>query len=154
MSVLECSSNGCKMFSAFYAKVKVFNVLDSIENHYQKSKAFLQENGTYKTYTNWRDVKGKKPDAFLINGEYMSLEYGIMFYDLLWYKYLKENPQYIEYLAKYDDYKDTFRSKNSLVCQADSIRKFMQDEKNNKYPPELRGKALYDSCKPLLKRMK
>ena len=36
--ILECSSKGDKRFSALYAKVKVFGVYDSIENHYQNCK--------------------------------------------------------------------------------------------------------------------
>lgn len=38
MKILECSSKGDKRFSAFYAKIKVFGIYDSIENHYQNCK--------------------------------------------------------------------------------------------------------------------
>ena len=50
--ILECSSKGDKRFSALYAKVSVNNVLDTIENHYQKSKVFIDNNSNYFQYNN------------------------------------------------------------------------------------------------------
>ena len=55
--ILECSSKGDKRFSALYAKVKVFGVYDSIENHYQNCKRDINNQvvgkgkKVYKKYT-------------------------------------------------------------------------------------------------------
>lgn len=51
---LECSSKGDKRFSAFYARLKLFN--KTIEELYQSSKIF--EDGT--TNLSIKDAKGRK----------------------------------------------------------------------------------------------
>ena len=53
--ILECSSKGDKRFSALYAKVKVFGVYDSIENHYQNCKRDINNQvvGKGKKYIRW-----------------------------------------------------------------------------------------------------
>ena len=149
-SVLECSSKGDRRFSALYAKVDVNGVFDTIENHYQKSKVFRLEDGTLIQYDNWKEAKGKKPIAFNISGYILPMRFGEMFYHLLWYKYLKTNKSLEKVLNEYDDYKDMFKSKNSYVCQADTIRLYMNDASNNKYKPSERGVALYNKCLELI----
>lgn len=146
---LECSTSGDKRFSAMVAKVSVNGVLDTIENHYQKSKVFLDKDGYYYTVNTSKDAKGKKPVAFKIGDYYLPLSYGAMFYDLLWYKYLKANPALELVLEQYDDYSDKYKSKKAYNCQADSIRKYMRENGvllsfNN------RGKSILRDCKPLL----
>lgn len=119
MKTLECSSKGDTRFSAFYAKIKIFGKYDSIENHYQLSKRFGEE--IPKT---WRDAKGKIPTHLHINGKDIDIEYTVAWYDLLWVAYFKENPYLITVINKYDKFNDTFKGKKSIVCQADSIKKF------------------------------
>ena len=57
--VLECSSRGDRRFSAMYAKVEVFGVMDTIENHYQRGKR--DANGS-------PVKKGRPVDHFILNG--------------------------------------------------------------------------------------
>ncbi|WP_283747649.1 DarT1-associated NADAR antitoxin family protein [Bacillus thuringiensis] len=149
LNVLECSTKGDKRFSALYAKVSVHGKFDSIENHYQKSKVFQDKNGTYYTCKKWESAKGKKPVACKIGNVILSIEYLSMFYELLWYKYLKNNEYLIDVLAKFDEYHDMFRSKKSMVCQADTIREYMKNENDEWYAKDERGKALLEKCKPI-----
>ena len=148
--VLECSSKGDKRFSALYAKVYVNGVYDTIENHYQRAKLFEDENGELKGVIDWKEAKGRKPVAFLINGYKLPLSFGLMFYKLLWYKYLKSNPELEEVLLEYDDYNDMFTSKTAYCKQAEVIRDYIQNSYDVKYSKEDRGKKLKESCKPLL----
>lgn len=148
--VLECSTDGDKRFSALVAKIDVNGKTDTIENHYQKSKVFKSEDGKLTQYTNWKDAKGKKPVAFNISGYILPLRFGEMFYNLLWYKYLKKNKSLENVLMQYDDYKDKYKSKTAHVCQADTIRLYMNDENNDKYSDEQRGSKLYESCLQLI----
>lgn len=145
--VLECSSKGDIRFSALYAKVSVNGITDTIENHYQKSKVFL-DNNKFIQYDEFKKTKGKKPIAFNINGYILPLRFGAMFYHMLWYKYLKTNKDLQKVLCEYDDYSDKFKG-NSFVCQADSIRLFMNDSNGNKLSKEDRGNHLYYLCKEL-----
>lgn len=147
--ILECSSKGDKKFSALYVKISVNNVLDTIENHYQKAKVFKDENNELTQYKDWKMAKGKKPVAFKISEYYLPLKFGKMFYNMMWYKYLKNNPSLIKILEDYDDYNDIFKTKDTVVCQSDVIREFMQDELGNKYSESERGKKVFQSCKEL-----
>lgn len=140
--MLECSSKGDKRFSALYAKVSVNNVLDSIENHYQKAKVFKDDTGNLFTVDEWKQAKGKKPIAFKIGGYYLPIRFGLQFYNLLWYKYLKTNPSLEGVLEAYDDYNDIF-AHGSICSQENSIRDYMQDKSGIKYPKEKRGQVLY-----------
>lgn len=121
MKILECSSKGDSRFSAFYAKVKIFGVYDSIENHYQLSKRI----GDFKPKT-WKDVKGKTPTHIHINGYDYDLKYTVAWYDLLWVKYLDNNPDLVGHAKQFDKFTDMFKSKNAVVCQADSIEKYIK----------------------------
>ena len=126
IKILECSSKGDKRFSAFYAKVKIYNRYDSIENHYQLCKRF----GDIIPKT-WRDAKGKKPSHINIDGKDYDVKYLSMFYKLLWVKYLNNNPNLIEYAKQYDEFNDIFKGKNSLNCQADVIRQYIKEGKQS-----------------------
>lgn len=150
IKVLECSSRGDKRFSALYAKVYVNNVYDTIENHYQKSKLFEDENGLLKQVNHWSEAKGRKPVAFLINGYKFPLSFGVMFYKLLWYKYLKANPELEEVLLEYDDYNDMFEPKNAYCRQVEVIKEYIKGHDGTPYKKEDRGKKLKESCKSLL----
>ena len=125
MKVLQCDSKGDKRFSAFYARVSVFDKKDSIENHYQLSKRIY---GKEKPKT-WRDMKGKKFDYFVVGDKMFPKEYITSFYKLLWVKYFNNNPELLKYALQFDDFVDTFKSKNGLNCQADVIKDIVKKGK-------------------------
>lgn len=146
-NILECSSSGDKDFSALYTKVSVNGKLDTIENHYQNAKVFLDKHGNFIHNQSFKKVKGTRPLAFYISGYYLPVRFGAQFYSLLWYKYLKNNKSLEnEKLINYDDYNDCKKTDNYFVCQADVIREYMQDENGVKYEPSIRGKKLYSNC--------
>jgi hypothetical protein len=115
--VLECSSKGDKRFSAFYAKVNINGVCDSIENHYQLSKRF----GNDVVPKHWKQCKGRKPTHFVVNNIRFELNEFSIWYKVLWLKYFIENPELLVYINKFDDFNDMFKGK-ALNCQADVIR--------------------------------
>ena len=117
-STLECSSNGDRRFSAFYAYTNLFGVYDSIENHYQKAKKF--NNRTVK------NPKGMEPDFIEVNGLKIESIYLTNFYNFLWTKYLDENPDLVMFASKFKNFHDIFRGKNTINCQADAIYKYIK----------------------------
>jgi hypothetical protein len=119
MNILECSSKGDKRFSAFYAKVSVFNKFDSIENHYQLSKRF----GDKPAPLTWREAKGKKPTHFVVGNKEYPLNLLAPWYESLWLKYFSKNIDLLKVIEFYDDFTDMFKRKNAVVCQADVIKK-------------------------------
>lgn len=121
MKILECSSKGDKRFSAFFAYVEIFGKNNSIENHYQLCKRFGD-----KVPKGWRDAKGKKATHFVLKGFEYDVKYLSGWYDLLWLKYLDKNPELVEFAKQYDDFNDIFKGKNTINCQADSIRKYIK----------------------------
>lgn len=126
MKILECSSKGDKRYSAFYAKVKVFGDIDSIENHYQLCKRF---NNTLPQ--TWRDAKGKNPTHIHIKGKDYDKKYLGMYYKLLWVKYLDQYPELVEYAEQFDDFHDIFKGKNTMNCQADVIRQYVKQGRDS-----------------------
>lgn len=121
MKILECSSKGDKRFSAFYAKIEVYNKLDSIENHYQLCKRFGD-----KIPKNWCETKGKTPTHICINNKKLDVKFLTQYYYLLWCKYLDNNPGLVKIAKEYDNFNDMFRGK-SVNCQADVIKKYIKD---------------------------
>jgi hypothetical protein len=97
---LECSCKGDKRFSAFYARVNG----KSIEEQYQAAKIF--ENGS--TGLSWKQAKGKEA----INMEEVSKLYGD-----LWWQYLREHPDYFEFLQEQSGLSDIF-GQEGHNCQA------------------------------------
>lgn len=118
--VLECSSKGDRRFSAMYAKVEAFGVLDTIENHYQKSKRNAV-GGSVK--------KGQPVDHMVLNCHKFHVAMLTDWYRLLWIKYLDGNPELVEYARQFDEFTDMFRGKNTVNCQADVIRDYVSDRK-------------------------
>lgn len=123
--ILECSTRGDKRFSAFVAKIDVCGKIATIEEHYQTSKVFLNELGKLEQYT-LKTGKGKNPILFKVGEQYFNVKYLSNYFDLLWFKYLEKNPSLVKILSQYDDYNDMFKGKNTINCQADSIRKYMK----------------------------
>ncbi len=118
--ILECSSKGDKRFSAFYARVKAFGIMASIEDHYQLVKRFPEVPHTC------RDAKGKKPTHICINSHDLHADYLSEWYASLWIKYLDEHPELVKYAQEFDDFHDMFRGK-SVNCQADMIRIYVKE---------------------------
>lgn len=117
---LECSSKGDKRFSALYAKVVFDGVYDSIENHYQKCK---------RNYNGKFVKKGEKPDYIVINHHRLSIKYLTPFYKYLWYMYLNEHKELVEYASSFDTFSDMFKGKNTINSQADVIKEYIQNRK-------------------------
>jgi len=111
--VLECSSKGDKRFSAMFAKVEVFGVLDTIENHYQSCKRDAVGNPV---------KKGQPVDHMVLLRRKLPPEMLTQWYKLLWIKYLRQHPKLVTYAAQFDEFTDAFRGKNTVNCQADVIR--------------------------------
>jgi hypothetical protein len=122
--ILECSSQGDVRYSAFYAKIRLFNKVDSIENFYQLSKRFGD-----KIPKDWRESKGKTPTHFHVNGFDYNKELLGQWYKLLWAIYLDKNPNLVEHASTFSDYRDTFKGK-SKNCQADAIRQYIKQGRN------------------------
>lgn len=117
---LECSSRGDKRFSALYAKVNFNGIYDTIENHYQKCK---RKNNHEKV------KKGEKPDYIVINNYKLPVTYLSPFYKLLWYIYLEENKELVEYAGSFDSFTDMFKGKNTVNSQADVIKEYLFNKK-------------------------
>lgn len=131
--ILECSSKGDTRFSAYFARVEMFGVLDSIENHYQKSKVFWLNNGTAYQIKDTKEVKGKNKRKDLgdiigvsVNGMLLQPKYLTPLYNCLWIKYLDENEHLVEYAKEFEDFSDMFNHGNSINCQADTIRQYIK----------------------------
>ena len=101
-----------------FAKVSVYGVTDTIERHYQAAK--LTKDGI---------MAGKgKPFAFLsIQGIQADKKYTTAYYKLLWYKYLRSNPDLVTYASAFDGFTDMFRGKNTVNCQADVICQYVKE---------------------------
>ena len=113
---LECSSKGDKRFSAMYAKVEAFGVIDTIEHHYQKSKRDASGQPV---------KKGQPVDHMVLNRRKYPAEMLTDWYRLLWVKYLDQNPELVEYARQFEEFTDMFRTKNTINCQADVIRDYV-----------------------------
>lgn len=116
MKYLECSSKGDKRFSAFYAKVSFYGMVDSIEHIYQSVKRDVNGN---------RVGKGRKVNYIVINGIELNPKYLTPLYKLLWVKYLDNNKELVEYAKDYDIFTDSFRGR-CINCQADVIRDYVK----------------------------
>lgn len=139
MKVLECSSKGDKRFSALFAKVNVSGIFDSIENHYQLCKRARNDKGEVIVPKNWKDLKGKKVDFFVMNGITFPESYLTQYYKLLWVKYLDANPTLVSYASEFDDFNDIFKGK-SVNCQADVVRQYVKEGR----------KSILQECQPFI----
>jgi hypothetical protein len=147
MKILECSSIGDKRFSALYAKVKAFNKVDTIENHYQLAKVF---DGHYQG-SHWSDIKGKKSKVkemtltgIRLNGIDYNLKFLSQWYSLLWLRFLDKRPEHVKFLSQFDDFSDVFKGKGTENCQADVIRKYIKQGRE----------SIIEECKELISILK
>ena len=116
--VLECSSKGDKRFSAMFAQVKAFGVMDTIENHYQKCKRDADGNPV---------KKGQPVNHIVLIRRNFSAEMLTPWYRMLWIKYLDQNPELVAHAKQFDEFTDMFRSSNMINCQADVIKAYITD---------------------------
>ena len=131
MSTLECSSKGNKNFSALYAKVTIKGKTQSIENWYQLSKCFTGKRPKSFNQAKHIQHRGYKPTSIFIFDKEYDIKYLTAWYELLWVKYLDKHPELVEIAKQYDNFSDMFRNKNTINCQADIIRDYVQ--KGRKY---------------------
>ena len=103
---LECSSKGDKRFSAFFARIRMFDNR-TIEDLYQSSKVF--EGGV--TGLSWREAKGKRP---VNDAEVRDI------YAHLWDTYIEENPELLGVLKAASGLSDIFGQPGS-TCQATEL---------------------------------
>lgn len=104
---LECSSKGDKRFSAFYARIEMNGIIDSIEGHYQRFKVF--EDGSTGLY--WRQAKGR---VAVNQGKARK------YYAILWDRYFKKNPQLEGVITGYNGFSDIY-GQEGHACQAEEV---------------------------------
>ena len=112
---LECSSRGDKRFSAFYARLKIYDNR-SIEEIYQARKVF--EDGS--TGLTWRQAKGRKP---------VNVDEVRRLYSYLWDMYIIENPELLQVLLDASGVSDMFGQKDHQ-CQATELWRIRQNHLN------------------------
>ena len=112
---LECSSRGDKRFSAFYARLKIYDN-KSIEEIYQAAKVF--EDGS--TGLSWRQAKGRKP---------VNIDEVRRLYSYLWDMYIIENPELLQVLLGASGVSDMFGQKGHQ-CQATELWRIRQNDLN------------------------
>lgn len=137
--ILQCHSRGDRRYSPFFCTVSAFGKSASIEHHYQSSKVFA---GGVRA-RDWKHAKelqrgrvrqvgwqiGELYVPVRSNAEGTSFDLrdaGIQFYITLWLKYLRANPQLVEYARQFDNFHDPFRGRFPF-CQADVIRKAVRE---------------------------
>lgn len=109
---LECSSKGDKRFSAFYARLPLFQN-KSIEELYQARKVFPDGS----TNLSWKEAKGKKAVNAKECAEY---------YSKLWDHYIMTNPELIPVLLAASGVSDIF-GQEGHCCQATELWRIKKD---------------------------
>ena len=137
--VLQCSSLGDKRYSPLYAKVKINNIVDTIDNHLQMSKRFTN----HIPFIPYK-YRFKEPDYFVINNKLLPKEYYNDFNKLLWYSYFKEHPELFNLTKTYDDFIDPLYG----VINIDSVSKILKDLKKQGFH------NFYTSCDEFLNLLK
>lgn len=126
--VLECHSQGDRRFSPLFARVAAFGVVDTIEDHYQKSKVFVDRDELIHPI-DWRQAKylqkqglPRWPEFMLPNGRWVPNRYQVFgWYASLWLKHLDARADLVAFAATFDDFHDKFKHGFPL-CQADCVR--------------------------------
>lgn len=104
---LECSSNGVKRLSAFFARIKSRGNR-SIEDIYQGAKVLPDGSRGH----SWRAVKG--------NTDVVNMEECRVLYSTLWDEYIAENPDLLDMIRKASGLQDKF-GQAGHVCQATEL---------------------------------
>jgi hypothetical protein len=103
---LECSSKGDVRFSAFYARLNLFDGR-SIEEVYQASKIFADGS----TGLTWREAKGKRC---------VNVDETRALYSRLWDLYIEENIALLDTLRQASGLSDVFGQQDH-ACQAEEL---------------------------------
>lgn len=149
---LNCSSAGNKSFHPAYAKIKLDEVYEgTIRQVLTHSKRILKDGKvtipiTHEEANQYPVVGFVWGTTLFPSGMYRHLV------ELLWYSYLKTNPDLIEELEKYDEIND-YGDVDDNISHASLLKRF-KEIKENYDPlvlklPEM-GECLYDDFKPLL----
>jgi len=139
-TLLECHSRGDKRFSALFAGPITYKGIraESIESLYQGSKV-VDERPHHELYSRpgWMavksDVKGKKPEKFLVGELEIPLHFIKSFYNSLWFKYLDEHPELARVAMEHDNFRDPFAREGS-VSQAEAIAFYVSARKSGRNP--------------------
>lgn len=129
--VLECSSLGDCRFSALYAKVTIRGETKTIEEWWQMSKNWERLGVPIKP-KNWRESKKMKYSSantvasFTVLDKIIPSRLGSDWYSLLWALYFQQNQHLLEVISHYKRFHDVFKTKDTMVCQADVIAKINQ----------------------------
>ncbi len=107
---LECSSDGDRRFSAFFARIKGRGNA-TIEQLYQAAKEFSDAAGNTTTGHSIDEAKGLRPS----NGREVRALYA-----QLWDEYIMENPSLLLVLLEASGVSDRFGRRGS-VCQATEL---------------------------------
>lgn len=107
MATLYCDRFGDRRYSALYAKVRAFGVERTIEQHYQLAK---RKTGMAPPVV-WTDMKGKKPDSLVINGQTFTVARLSAWYALLWLWYLDDHPELVQHAQQFDEFVDRMAGK-------------------------------------------
>jgi hypothetical protein len=130
---LECSSQGDKRFSAFYARLRAYNGR-SIEDIYQAAKIF--DDG--RSGLNWREAKGRRA----VNQAECSTLYAA-----LWDQYIAENPKLVPLLTSASGLSDKFGRPGSC-CQATELWRIREREMARALQLELPTTQFHDTITP------
>lgn len=107
---MECSSEGDRRFSAFYARVRELGSR-TIEDMYQSSKWFGHPAGEGSEELHWSHARGREP----LNGKAVR-----ELYAKLWDMYIAENPELLPVLRQATGLSDKF-GKPGRACQATEL---------------------------------
>ena len=132
---LECSNRGDKRFSAFNAYIGSGILSESIESRFQRAKVIEDAWGNLETGLHWKEAKGKTPVAFVFNGKKWPVSLLKEFYYMLWWVYLKGNPELIKVIEQYNGFSDFF-GQEGHCCQAEAIWLFRQGKEPFRFKVE------------------
>lgn len=107
------------------AKVTLFGVTSTIENWYQLSKCFNSKRPKSVNQAKHIQHKGHSPTSFFVGNREFDVKYLSSWYEMLWMVYLKQNPDLVEYAKQFDEFSDCFKRANTINCQADVIRDYV-----------------------------
>lgn len=115
--ILECSSQGDKRFSAFFAHIRSKDNY-SIETLYQGFKIFKGGPTGLQVGLSIREAKGRRP---------LNIEAAHQYYSDLWDIYFEENPELLDVIMQYNGFSDVF-GQSGRCCQAEEIFRIHQAE--------------------------
>lgn len=131
--ILLCTNNGCLAISPFHAKAAIFDVYDTIDNHFQLSKLFITDKGEIIHPQSAFEARlmGKKytlNDHFILpNGWEIPSKY--LYFGLktgLWMKYLDEHPRLVKYISQFDGFYDPYAG-HSPISDGECIQLYVKE---------------------------